>query len=84
MGMFDTFNVDDCDGQVKLFDRNIDVFQQGDIVDRKRGNFSIKLRHGKWVNIVLGVWVSYTDTPTEEVLLDKWGNDWDFERPAYE
>jgi hypothetical protein len=73
MGMYDTFNVSDCDGQVKIFDRVMDTFNLGDIVDKSLGTYSIKLRYGKWVNIVIGVWVSYTEKPINEVLLDKWG-----------
>lgn len=77
MGMYDTFKVSDCDGQVKVFDCVLDTFKMGDIVDRKRGTYSIKLLKGKWVNIVMGVWVSYTELPSTDVLLNKWGGDYD-------
>ena len=48
MGMFDTFAVDDCDGQVKMFDSNMDLFRIGDILPSNNDteDYGIKLRNG--------------------------------------
>lgn len=77
MGMFDTFDVQDCDGQVKVYDRVMDLMKIGDKVNNKNlpVNHSIKLRNGKWVNVVNDIFKSYTDTPTQINLYDKWGRE---------
>lgn len=77
MGMFDTFDVEGCDGQVKVYDRVMDLIKIGDKVHNRNlpSNHSIKLRNGKWVNIVDDVFVSYTETPEQKSLYDKWGRE---------
>lgn len=89
MGMFDTFLVDDCDGQVKMFDRTCAVFKLGDVLPPKCGSdeedYSIKLRYGGWIVVKNNVFFKYQqDKPCLTYLYDKWGHPWDEENPRYE
>lgn len=79
MGVYDTFAVCDCDGQVKLYDnvmRNIHI-GTGVADELDMPDHSVLLRNGKWANVVKGIYVSYTFKPECDVLLDKWG--WEYE-----
>jgi hypothetical protein len=78
MGMFDAFDVDDCDGQTKTYDRWMDLIKIGDTVKNTKDlplNHSIKLRHGKWANVKNNIFVSYTELPETDNLYDKWGRE---------
>lgn len=82
--MFDVFSVDDCDGQVKMYNRTMQTFKIGDTVCSRKDNYSIKLRYGMWVNILGGVWDSYTESPLSDKCFDKWGHPWLWDCPRYE
>lgn len=74
MGMFDTFDVDDCDGQVKCYGRLMDFYEIGDKVNNKNLpiSHSIKLRHGMWINVANNIYISYTKSPLFGDTFDKW------------
>lgn len=76
MGVFDSFDVPDCDGQVKTYSRVLDTYRVGDRVDNKDlpSNHSIKLRGGQWVNIEDNIYIGYTSKPTQDQKYDKWGH----------
>lgn len=94
MGVFDSFYVKDCDGQVKIFDRNMSVFKEGDIlpdlrlpfkVDDPPEDYGIKLRYGGWVIVKNKVFFKYQQNkPNLHYLYDKWGRVWDEDNPPYD
>ena len=87
MGMFDTFAVNDCDGQVKIFYRNMDLFRIGDIVPSAfddTEDYGIKLRNGGWIIVKNRVFFCYQEEqPQLHYLYDKWGRRWDNDNPPY-
>lgn len=87
MGMFDTFLVDDCDGQVKIYERNMDCFKLGDLLPHIEADvvdYGVKLRHGGWVVVKNNIFFKYQqEKPCLHYLYDKWGRYWDENNPAY-
>lgn len=92
--MFDTFVVDDCDGQVKMYDRTMENFKEGDTLPNpvfplKRSDiieeYAIKLRYGGWVIVKNNTFFKYQEeVPCLPHLFDKWGRDWNLEQPVYD
>lgn len=78
MGMFDTFAVDDCDGQVKIYDRVMADFKVGDIVPDSlpEKTYAIGLRYGCFAIIHNLMFVAYTKEKPNIKVYDKWGGDW--------
>lgn len=83
MRMFDAFIVEDCDGQVKLYDRVMDSFSLDEVLpdlvlpfyeEDLPEDYAIKLRYGGWVVVKNKVFFKYQKEPPCLVYLyDKWG-----------
>lgn len=88
MGMFDTFKVDDCDGQVKMYDCTMDTYCLDDTLPCNASDdedYGIKLRYGGWVVVKNNVFFKYQkDKPCLTHCYDKWGHPWDDENPRYD
>ena len=86
MGMYDTFDVDDCDGQVKIYDSVMSTFHEGIVlpdlqlpyeIEYPPEDYGIKLRHGGWIIVKNKVFFKYQeDKPDLAYLYDKWGREW--------
>jgi hypothetical protein len=78
MGVYD--NLQKPDGswaQVKVWDSEMRDYRIGDSIDGESGTYSIGLREGGFANIVNGVYESWTEEPTQETVIDKWGGTFD-------
>lgn len=88
MGMFDTFTVDDCDGQVKIYDRTMSSYSLGDYLPRdffEEEDYGVRLRHGGWVVVKNNVFFKYQkDKPKLAKCYNKWGKVWDESSPCYD
>lgn len=74
MSLYDTIQVGDREGQVKLWDCEMRYYKIGD----KDGygiaeNYSIAMREGGYVNIHDHRIVSWTNEPANDLVLDKYG-----------
>jgi len=81
MGVYDTINIENRSGQVKLWDSDMKVYSAGSLapildLNNPYGDYSIMMREGGAVNIKNGVIDSWTNEPTEDKVVDKWGGVW--------
>jgi len=84
MGVYDTINIENRCGQVKLWGSDMEVYSKGDSVPpldptNLYESYSILMREGGAVNIKNGVIDSWTNEPTEDKVVDKWGVVWDYD-----
>lgn len=78
MGMYDTIEIDNREGQVKLWNCYLGVYKKNDPVPvvLSVNEYSIAMREGGFVNIVDNIIVSWTDRPESTHIFDKWGDKW--------
>lgn len=79
MGTYSTLRVNDHEGQVKLWDsEEAPTYSQGAIVPMHgtHKTYSIAMREGGFVNIIDRKLVSWTESPEQKPIYDKWGDEY--------
>lgn len=78
MEMYDTIVVGEKEGQVKIWEELLTVYEEGSEVPPfdSYETYSIAMREGGYVNIEHCILKSWTDEPAFQPVFDKWGGLW--------